>query len=119
MRVTAFDSIAASRYLDLSQCEYSGPVIYYLLLWQNLAWRKSMADWLVATLREDLGRRDNPVDVYLTLHQNISSSDPVRLCWGARGNSRAWIGTGSHSFPAQRYGIRHATETPHSPSSRW
>ena len=78
-----------------------------------------MADWLVATLREDLGRRDNPVDVYLTLHQNISSSDPVRLCWGARGNSRAWIGTGSHSFPAQRYGIRHATETPHSPSSRW
>jgi hypothetical protein len=58
-----------------------------------------MADWLVATLRGDLGRCDNPVDVSLTLHQNISSSDPVRLRWGARGNGRAWIGTGSHSFP--------------------
>jgi hypothetical protein len=119
MRVTAFDSIEACRYIDLSQCEYSGPVIYCFSLWQNLAWRKPMADRLVATLRWDLGCRDNPVDVYLTLHKNISSSNPVRLRWGARGNGRAWIGTGSHSLPAQRYGIRHATETPHPPSSRW
>jgi hypothetical protein len=78
-----------------------------------------MADSLVAALRGDLGRCDNPVDVYLTLHQKISSSDPVRLRRGARRNGPAWIGTGSHGFPAQRYGIRHATEKPHSPSSRW
>ena len=79
-----------------------------------------MADWLVATLRGYLGCDNSPVHVYLTLHSQISSSDLVCLRRGARGNGRAaWIGAGGRSFAALGYGIRHAMETPHSPSPGW
>jgi hypothetical protein len=69
-----------------------------------ILWRKSMAGWLVATLRGYLGRDayvDNPAHVSLTLHPQISSSNPVGRRGGALGNGRARIGSGSRSFPAR------------------
>jgi hypothetical protein len=83
-----------------------------------ILWRKSMAGWLVATLRGYLGRDayvDNPAHVSLTLHPQISSSNPVGRRGGALGNGRARIGSGSRSFPAPLYGIPLATERSHSP----
>ena len=81
-----------------------------------------MAGWLMAMLRRYLGSDayvDNPAHVYLTLHPQISSSDPVSRRGGALGNGHARIGSGIRSFSAPGYGIPLATERSHSPFWKW